>query len=645
MRYRPEIDGLRALAVVPVIFYHAGFDAFAGGFVGVDVFFVISGYLITAILAQDILSNRYSLAKFYERRARRILPALLLVSLSCIPFAWKWMTPLEYQDFSQSLVAVVTFSSNIFFWSQTEYFAPAVELKPLLHTWSLAVEEQFYVIFPLLLFAALRSSIHAAVALVSVTGAASFALSVYGAYNMPSAAFYLIPFRAWELGVGALLALAPHRDERLRPAVTSLLSFSGLALIVYAIATFDHKTPFPGYHALAPVLGTALLIRFSGPADFVGRLMRLPPVVGIGLISYSLYLWHQPIFAFLRIRSLYDPPPSHFYGAIALTTVLAMMTWKFVETPFRKRDQISRRTLITAASLASILAASVGLAGHFMAGFPNATADRANVQAVEYRLRDNYGLSRTCKEEFTLSDDCRTGEAPELVVWGDSFAMHLIDGLLASKPDAELIQFTKSGCGPVLGLAPLDPAWPQDSTVNCMAFNNQVFEWLAANPGIKYAVLSTLVTRYHEADRRFFTDQGFRSADWDFAVERFVATLDALQDLGITPVLVSPPPRFGGSIGTCLRRAEFFGIDINQCDYPRSAYESAQADTIRFLEAVQKHHRVLWLDDLICASDRCATAFGDTLLYTDYGHFSHEGSAELGRRIGLYDRIVSGPHR
>jgi peptidoglycan/LPS O-acetylase OafA/YrhL len=268
MKYRSEIDGLRALAVLPVILFHAGFEIFSGGFVGVDVFFVISGYLITTILIDDIENDHFSLLNFYERRSRRILPALFLVMLVCIPFAWTWMLPSQWQDFSQSLVAVSLFSSNILFWSESGYFDLSAEEKPLLHTWSLAVEEQYYVFFPIFLFLAWRSGKNRVFWMVVVMAVISFLLSEWGWRNKANANFYLAPTRAWELLAGSITAFIVQKNGVQK---NNFLALFGLASIAFSIFYYDESTPFPSVYALVPVVGVVLRILYADKETFAAK--------------------------------------------------------------------------------------------------------------------------------------------------------------------------------------------------------------------------------------------------------------------------------------------------------------------------------------------------------------------------------------
>jgi len=344
LKYRAEIDGLRALAVVPVILFHAGFELFSGGFVGVDVFFVISGYLITTILIDDIENNRFSIVNFYERRARRILPALSFVMLVCIPFAWMWMLPSQMKDFSQSLVAVSLFASNILFWRESGYFDASAEEKPLLHTWSLAVEEQYYVLFPIFLFFAWRFGKNRVFWIIVVVAAASLLLSEWGFRNKPTANFYLAPTRAWELLAGSIAAfIVQNRGVKANNA----LSLLGLAAILFSIFAYDESTPFPSVYALVPVIGVVLLVLFAEKDTLVAKFLSMKLIVGMGLISYSAYLWHQPLFAFARIK-LVDEPTMPLMSFLAIASIaLAILSWKFVEEPFRSRKGlISKRSIV-----------------------------------------------------------------------------------------------------------------------------------------------------------------------------------------------------------------------------------------------------------------------------------------------------------
>jgi len=282
MKYRPEIDGLRALAVIPVILFHAEFNLFSGGYVGVDIFFVISGYLITTILIEDIENNRFSIVNFYERRARRILPALFFVIFLCIPFAWIWMLPNEIKNFAQSIVAVSLFASNIQFWRESGYFDSEAKDKPLLHTWSLAVEEQYYLLFPIFLILVWQFGKNRVFWILFFMAIISLLFSEYGWRKNPNANFYLAPFRFWEIFVGALTAFIAQKYGVIKNNVLALI---GLSAIILSFFIYDQKTPFPSLYTLLPVLGVVLIILFANQHTLVGGLLSTKVFVGIGLIS------------------------------------------------------------------------------------------------------------------------------------------------------------------------------------------------------------------------------------------------------------------------------------------------------------------------------------------------------------------------
>ncbi len=448
--YRPEIDGLRAIAVLPVMLFHAGFAAFSGGFVGVDIFFVLSGYLITSIIMSEAERGEFSLLRFYERRARRILPALLLVVIVTVPFAYLWMTQDQWQDFAESLVGVATFSSNIVFWLQSGYFATASELKPLLHTWSLAVEEQFYIIFPLLIMLVLRINRRALLTIFMITGVASLVWSIYAASAYPSANFFLLPSRAWELLAGACCALwlrapsapdnisaesapetepnataqkRPWRISQIPDFVQQLAALGGLVAIIIAITIFDTHTPFPSAYALLPVGGTMALILFLQPGFWLTRLLAMRPLVAIGLVSYGAYLWHQPILAFYRMTT-YVHQPVILALLLLLSLLLAAISYWLVERPVRysflKSCPLWFFLGLSAAALAAI--AAIGLVTRFSPPeLPHEAATGGATYSGEgYNWRETY--------PGTGSKSDANGPSP-LILYGDSVARQYITGL------------------------------------------------------------------------------------------------------------------------------------------------------------------------------------------------------------------------
>jgi len=441
MKYRREIDGLRALAVIPVILFHAGFSTFGGGFVGVDVFFVISGYLITSLIAPEIATGGFSLIRFYERRARRILPALFLVVLCALPFAWWLMLASDMIDFSKQLVGVATFVPNVVLWRQSDYFDTVAELKPLLHTWSLGVEEQYYVFFPIALLLMAKVSRRWLGVLLAAIALLSIAVAQATAQTHPAFAFFLLPTRAWELVVGALCALyLPVQAGwppagRATAALSELAGGTGLVMILIAVFLFGKGTPFPGVWALVPTLGAALIIAFASPRTLVGRLLGSRPFVGLGLLSYSAYLWHQPIFAFFRIAGVDLASTSLRLALIAATLLLAFLSWKFVETPFRRAHRIERRTVFSLAVAGSAAFVAIGVAGIVTQGFlfRFAPADR-QLAAMGFNNR-TYVQTRFL--EHTLRDFDQSGRRKIFIV-GDSYGEDLVNAVAESGLDGTL---------------------------------------------------------------------------------------------------------------------------------------------------------------------------------------------------------------
>ena len=463
MKYRGEIDGLRALAVVPVILFHAGIAPFGGGFIGVDVFFVISGYLISTIIINELDAGNFSILRFYERRARRILPALFAVLLVSIPFAWLWLMPRDLKDFAESLIAVTTFSSNFLFWLEAGYFETTAELKPLLHTWSLAVEEQYYIIFPVLLI--LLNPLGKRVILASLVGifAVSLALSQWGIHNRPSATFFLLPARGWELllGVFAAMYLQKHPGFTRTPQ-TEALSLAGLLLIAVPIFIYTDETPFPGAYALPATVGTALIILFARSGTLAHRLLGARPMVAIGLVSYSAYLWHQPVFAFFKHRFGSASFDSYVFALIALSLLLAAVSFWVVERPFRRAATLKQ---LIAAMAACFVLVAAGTTVFLTTVHDNYKAvpsykwalEHASPELISYVERQD--VRRECANKINELglQYCRFGapdQEPTIVMWGDSLSGAALHGMdqVARENGLAGMAFVTNGCPPVPGL-------------------------------------------------------------------------------------------------------------------------------------------------------------------------------------------------
>jgi peptidoglycan/LPS O-acetylase OafA/YrhL len=452
MNYRREIDGLRAVAVLPVILFHAGFRIFSGGFVGVDIFFVISGYVITSVILTEKQSGTFTLIGFYERRARRILPALFVVMLACLPFALLWMLPDYLENFGQSLIATTFFSNNVLLWLTTGYFALENDFKPLVHTWSLGIEEQYYILFPIFIILFWGLGKRWLVFLIGFAAVLSFSLAEWGSSNQPDAAFYLLPTRGWELLLGAMSAFLLSDQsgflEKLRSQdVGQGLGVLGLIMISYSVFAFDNNTPFPGMYALIPTIGTALIILFTTEHTWVGKLLGIKVVVFIGLLSYSAYLWHQPLFAFARLRSLSEPNTLTYLGLGLLSLLLAYPTWRYVENPFRNKAVIERRAIGLLSVVVGLLMSCVGFVFHANSGFIHSWPElNADIQSAGRRLNAVYNERPFIFKDLLFNDP----QKRNVLIWGNSFARDFINSGLEngyfSESEISYTDYEASSC-------------------------------------------------------------------------------------------------------------------------------------------------------------------------------------------------------
>ncbi|MCP4412549.1 MAG: acyltransferase [Gammaproteobacteria bacterium] len=437
VKYRPDIDGLRAIAVLPVMLFHAGIELFSGGYVGVDVFFVISGYLMTSIIYKEVLNGKFSYAKFYERRARRIFPALYFIIFISIFPAWFLLVPDDFVDFSDNVIGAVTFSSNIILWLQSNYFDQVAELKPLLHTWSLSVEEQYYVFLPILLI--LIHKIARKLMLLSIFTilVLSLVLSQWGAYSTPTANYYLLPTRAWELFIGSFVSILLYTGklEKYKTFIfekSRVIGTIGLILIMVPVVLYDSDTPFPSLWTLPPTLGTALIIICSNPNTLTYKILSSKILVGIGLISYSAYLWHQPVYAYTRQQPYFDPSQNLLLIAFLVSLIFAFISWKFVEQPFRNKTRISTRSIWTFSVVGALGFIIFGLLSSKNNGFENRFDLREPLTKNTFDLpKKSNGwcfYSVDTNQSLSLGKEalnCHVGDVDstkQLLLFGDSFA-------------------------------------------------------------------------------------------------------------------------------------------------------------------------------------------------------------------------------
>ncbi|HQS08177.1 MAG TPA: acyltransferase family protein [Xanthobacteraceae bacterium] len=628
MQYRADISGLRALAVVPVVLYHAHAALVPGGFVGVDVFFVISGYLITSIIAADLDRDRFSFITFYDRRVRRIVPAYALVALVTTLAAVATLPPAMLVAFGQSLEYASVFMANRYFVAVSGYFTPGAEEQFFLHMWSLAVEEQFYLFFPLALIVLSHPRLKRFRGLF-IWGIllASLYQATKNTFVRPNSAFFNFTSRAWELLLGSVLALrlVPPLRGRLVPEV---MAGVGLAMIVAAMALFDHNTLFPGLSALLPT-GGALLVIWAGEhgrTTRIGRLLALRPIAGVGLISYSLYLWHWPIFGFFKFHTGNDPGLVSGVLLVGAAVGVSFLSWRYVESRFRRRGPAGRRSqwasigagLLALACLAGAgfgLAASGGLPGRASPAFLKAQA----------ALDDMWRGTRTCLQGAGLAPpgvQCRFGDlapdAPLIALWGDSFANHHAPALDAIARDSGygLLQVTKASA---FQRGEGGNRFAAREVADRAAFRTQSMAALVADPRVRVVVIA---------------------GNWanDETLPASIASVkDAVLQLttaGKRVILVGPPAGFAREAGArCVIRKRFLGLDEGSCNAESVQVAEAAAPVEAGLRGIAEETKGVELvlpRPAFCDASVCRPTLpnGD-LGYVDTGHLNVAGSIHL----------------
>lgn len=648
MQYRREVDGLRAVAVVPVILFHAGVAAFKGGFVGVDVFFVISGYLITTIIVVEVEAGTFSVARFYERRARRIMPALFAVMATSVAVAWLWLAPNEMSEFAQSLVSVVLFVSNFFFWIKADYFGIGAELKPMLHTWSLAVEEQYYVVFPPLLAWMFGFGRRAIVAAFVVCGLISLVLAQHWSVTNPGASFFLLPTRIWELLIGATCAMLLTSESslaRLRATgafFRESLAGLGLTALLASIFVLDSTLPLPGFYSLLPTLGTAAIILFGDERTYTGRLLGQRLLVGIGLVSYSLYLWHQPILAFARNRSAGELHAPLLAGAFAVTALLGWLTWRFIEAPFRDRRRVRTRPLIVGGVATAAAFVAFGLAGRTSGGFKDMrTGERqARLLATIQSSPKRTACHVTRKNVLAPADACEYLAADvRWAVLGDSHGGELAYALALQlqKSGIGVKQFTSTGCYPAYGRT--------DDPSSCARWTADAVDYVMNASRLETVVVTYRIDSYlygnHDATFPRLpneVDERERDARWS----SYVGLARDLQQHGKRVILVLQAPEASRTIEDLIFKYGAGGGDIVGVD--RVWWDRRNA----FVEA----HRaeippgILVIDptDLLCDRNACYVTRDGVALYFDDNHLGLPGAAIVASEI-LRDLALDGAKR
>lgn len=637
---RTDIQALRGIAVLAVVFYHAGIGRVNAGYLGVDIFFVISGFLITGLVAREKAAGRFSFREFYARRAKRLLPAAYATFLAAALAAPLFLNAKELRDFAAQMAGAVTFTGNVVLWRQTGYFEGSADLKPLLYVWSLAIEEQYYLLLPAAL--ALIPRRRWLVSAVIVCVASLVACLALGP-SRPAFTFYSLPTRAWEIALGSVIALgAPmFRFERhlLWPAVAGMIALCFVPL----------GAAHPGIDALLVCVATALIIRQNAAPANNGIVPRL--LARIGDASYSLYLVHWPIFAFAR-NAWYGNNPGHPPFAIRLRLLIvaagvSYVVYRWIETPVRRGAFRFTPKRVAGTVMASLLLVAVPVASMRILPNPDSFA--------QARL-PNYGFHAACElgAAFIPKSECTNSDAPRFLVWGDSYAMSLVAGI-ATSTDRGVVQATRSMCGPFLGVAPIGTAaatlYTEAWARNCLSFNASVVDHIARTPSIGVVVLSSWYRQYLPPEP--FTTlriDGQRARDSaarvDAVLQSLRQTIDTLHAMNRRVVLVAPPPSTGFPIADCLereaRRQLTFGTPP-ACALLVTRYRRAQfaADDLLARARTSLGAAVFSFDPFLCDATTCQTSWNGTFLYRDAGHLSREGSRVLGREISLAAKLDS----
>lgn len=613
--YRADIQGLRALAILPVVIYHAVPGWAPGGFVGVDVFFVISGFLITRILMRELETGNFSIARFYERRVRRLFPALYLVLALTVLGGYVLLPPDALADLGKSTGATAAFVSNLYFWKTSGYFDAASELKPLLHTWSLAVEEQFYLLFPiflLLIYRYLRRHLGTALWVCAIL---SLGLAIWQAGARPLDGFYLPLGRAYELLIGAIVAAAPLpriRNARLADA----LSLAAIAMIVTSIATFHADMRFPGAAALLPCIGSALLLHLGEDRDLPplgGTLLSNPLFVFFGAISYSLYLWHWPVLVYARYAALGEPGPLLVAGAVAFATLAAWLSWRFVEQPFLHGRNQHRAfvaggvAMAVTFAVAALLVVTHGLPGRF-----DAQAQAKLAAATDYNPRRVE--CHASGAPIAYAGNCLFGApnaAPDTALWGDSLGAEIAVALgeQAAARGGSVMQITTSSCPPTPGFAPGDIALCRDR-------NRETLTALVRDSRIRTVVLVSAYADYPERERPQLL-AGYEQA----------AT--ALKAAGKQLVLVYPVPKQPFPAPLALGLMSRWGMPADHFGIAAQEFHAANRPFIDLLDRLAPKlaaGRIVPAERL-CDAQRChAWRDGTGVLYFDDLHLSLTGA-------------------
>jgi peptidoglycan/LPS O-acetylase OafA/YrhL len=654
MEYRKDIDGLRAVAVLAVVFFHGRLPGFSGGFVGVDVFFVISGFLITGLIAEDCRRGRFSFLTFYFRRVRRILPALLCIYFASTALAALLMLPSDMAEFGRSLLSSAAFVSNHFFFHLADYFGGLSEQKPLLHTWSLSIEEQFYLVWPPLFVMVARWRTRWLPYCVGIAGALSLLASATMVSHHKEAAFFLAPLRAWELLLGAALAILP-RQPAISGRSAQISAGVGLSLIIASIVLLDESQPFPGLLALPACLGTAMLILVgTHAAPLVTRVLSLRPAVAVGLISYSLYLWHWPLLALARYH--FDRPLrwTELVSILSASLLAAIVTYRYVEQPARHlRFHLAPR--LVGAGVLSL--GAIALVGHQIdksRGWTfNLDPEIRRLDRIS-RTKNNYRNSCSGAKTLSRTDEACTFGPPrsfgsyDMVIIGDSHADHYPPtmSVLAQQAGLSGRQVSAGRCLALFGYYEITGTPAQQAA--CRSLRDGMAQFVDKNPRLQLAVLAHHWSSY--AGKTIWEDvqpiyllgskHDQLSAQRSLEVLRqsLEQTIDFLTARGIHVLLMGEVPLYDRDPIKCITATIKQGLGAQGCRISAEAVQERVGTTNRMLaEIAKRRDNVSFFSPLAAMCDKvwCSPVVDHVYMYRDRMHLNRIGAEYLARSMRL----------
>lgn len=650
MKYRQEIDGLRAIAVMGVILYHVGLKSISAGYAGVDVFFVISGFLIGGIILRQREQGTFSYRNFYARRARRILPALFTVILFSMLAGWLTMMPNTLRYFGGAAMSTLLFISNIWFYEVIDYFNPAALKDPLIHTWSLAVEEQFYFFVPLLFGLLWRFGAKALFWIFASLAILSLTTAILTNTDSPMAAFYLIHTRAWELFAGVLAALV-FPKLTVSDRSSGWLANLGLLLILGGLGLIPAHVPWPGGWTIIPVAGTALVLLFGQAPSLARSLLTLRPLTLIGLISYSAYLWHQPVISFLDISGHPLSGWPQTSATVAAILAASWLSWRYIEQPFRSGSTLSKGTARGSLILAGLLIATFAIGGHVSKGYPNRMPPEVHeILAFKESQPPTYMQCIAVRKnvsKLVMSERCIHGEnpTPSIAVWGDSHAALLSQplGTALGAHDLSLRELTLSACQPIPNLL----NYGQSRATKCEQYNADVMEYLLETPTLKTVILHATWGSY-VANEDSYSWTGELLVDDFYAypsnksplmpdgarieaiATELSATITALRESGKSVILVQTSPSPGFRPPKYYGQKLWYGEPLDQdIGFAESLYTQSSMDVHEYLFEIADAAGATVYDPQgqFCQNGICYVRKNGEFLYFDAGHPSLAGLA------------------